>query len=557
MRDPFATFSPSVFGFGSVPGTPEEARAHLQKRLRVFLGLIGLLWLLLLIGQVVVAMSTGYGVDRFLNATALWTWVGAVVFLVGLWALLRSPRSLRVLDVVEVTCIKAQAVILALLLYLGDAQLRPELAVMLGSTYILSLRAALVPSTPLRTALLGVVLCWLQPIAAHLLHMREHVEGLPSAISIAAFLVLWIFLAVISSTFISRVIYGLERRVREASSLGQYTLEAPIGEGGMGSVFLARHSLLRRPTAVKLLPPERAGQDAIKRFEREVQLTSQLTHPNVVAIYDYGRTPDGVFYYAMEYLEGVDLQELVDASGPLPAARVKHILRQIADALADAHAVGLIHRDVKPANILLLSRGRQHDFVKVLDFGLVKETRPAEKGAVSLSSVTALLGTPLYVSPESISDPTKIDARSDLYSLGCVGYFLLTGAPFVKGRSLVEVCAAHLYEKPEPPSKRAHNVPPALEALILQLLEKDPKRRPVDASAVVDALDAMTDIPAWTASDAEAAWVALAEGENPPPSMRSPKPKPKSSAGEKRPPALAPADDTPIPKSLPVDLGGR
>ena len=554
MRDPFATFSPSFFGFGSVPGTPEEARAHLQRRLRIFVGLIGVLWLLLLVGQVVLARFTGYGVERFISAAALWLWLGTIALLFASWAFLRQPRSMRWLDVVEATCLKTQAITLAVLLYLGDPQLRPELAVMLGTTYLLSIRAALLPSTAARTALLGTIVCSLQPIAAYLLHARSPVPGLPSPGSIAGFLVLWIVLAIFSSTFISRVIYGLERRVREASSLGQYTLEAPIGEGGMGSVFLARHSLLRRPTAVKLLPPERAGQDAIKRFEREVQLTSQLTHPNVVAIYDYGRTPDGVFYYAMEYLEGVDLQQLVDASGPMPPGRVKHVLRQIADALAEAHAVGLIHRDVKPANILLLSRGRQHDFVKVLDFGLVKETRPAEKGAVSLSSVTALLGTPLYVSPESISDPAKIDARSDLYSLGCVGYFLLTGKPFVKGRSLVEVCAAHLYEKPEPPSKRVPGVPPGLEALLLHLLEKDPMKRPADASIVVDRLDAMTDIPAWTPAESDAAWASLADGESAPRSMRAPKP---TGSTEKRPAGPASPDDTPIPKSIPVDLGGR
>jgi eukaryotic-like serine/threonine-protein kinase len=541
MKDPFRTLSPSIFGFGSVPGTPEEGRAYLQKRLSAFLMLIGGLWLFLLLGQMTVMASVGMNLDPFVRLP-LWVWGGTVVVLWGCWTALRKPRTVLVLDVVEASAIKMQAVALAVLLYSADPRLRPDLAVMLGVTYILVIRAALVPSTALRTALLGVAICWLQPVAAYFLIKNNPVEGLPSAGGVAGITVVWSILAVLSSTTITRIIYGLERRVREATRLGQYTLEAPIGEGGMGSVFLARHSLLRRPTAVKLLPPDKAGQDAIRRFEREVQLTSQLTHPNVVAIYDYGRTPDGVFYYAMEYLEGVDLQVLVESSGRMPPARVKHVLRQIADALADAHAVGLIHRDVKPANILLLSRGRQHDFVKVLDFGLVKESSPKTQGAASLSSVTALLGTPLYVSPESISSPSKIDGRSDLYSLGCVAYFLLTGTTFVKGRSLVEVCAAHLYEKPDPPSKRVPGIPAALEALVLQMLEKDPSKRPASAADVVDALDAMTDIPAWTSQDAEAKWAGLAEGDAPPPSLRI------------RDKAL---EDTAAPTSLPIDLDHR
>ena len=547
MRDPFQTLSPTIFGFGTVPGTPEEARSYLQRRLRAYLGLLGLLWVLLLAANMTVMVSTGYHLGPFMRLP-LWVWLGTSFVLAACWLVLRAPRTLRLIDAVDASAVKLQAVALAVLMLDADARLRPDLVIMLGVTYILVLRAALVPSTAMRTAALGVAACGLQPLAAYFLYAKEPVDGLPGAVSIAFLVVVWSVLAIFASTTITRIIYGLERRVREASNLGQYTLEAPIGEGGMGSVFLARHALLRRPTAVKLLPADRAGQDAIKRFEREVQLTSQLTHPNVVAIYDYGRTPDGVFYYAMEYLEGIDLQELVDASGPMPPARVKHIVRQIADALAEAHAVGLIHRDIKPANIILLSRGRQHDFVKVLDFGLVKESSPAQQGGVSLSSVTALLGTPLYVSPESISNPSKIDGRSDLYSLGCVAYFLLAGKPFVKGRSLVQVCAAHLYEKPESLVKMGLGTPPELETLVMKLLEKDPKNRPADASHVVELLDAMTMVPGWTPAEAEGAWERLAEDEAGPVSRRKPR--------EKSPDQKA-LEDTAAPTSMPIDLGGR
>jgi serine/threonine-protein kinase len=325
-------------------------------------------------------------------------------------------------------------------------------------------------------------------------------SGLASTVYVSA----WSALAVAVATLTSRVIYGLSQRVRLATELGQYTLEEKIGEGGMGVVYRARHALLRRPTALKLLPRELAGERSIQRFEREVQLTSALTHPNTIAIYDYGRSPDGLFYYVMEYLDGITLEELVTHDGPQPCARVVHLLKQVCGALQEAHEVRLIHRDVKPANIVLCVRGGLADYVKVLDFGLVKH---AVQSAPELSTARAVVGTPKYLAPEALTNPDGVEARADLYAVGGVGYELLTGAAVFDGATVVEVCAKILHELPVSPSeRRGAPIPPALEALILSCLAKDPNARPSSAAEIVVALEALVDVEPWSALDAKRWW---------------------------------------------------
>ena len=315
---------------------------------------------------------------------------------------------------------------------------------------------------------------------------------------------LWCLGGVVISTLASQVIFGLRRQVREATQLGQYTLLEKIGAGGMGEVYRASHAMLRRPTAVKLLRPGRTSAEHLRRFEREVQLTSRLTHPNTVAVFDYGRTVDGVFYYAMEYLDGVNLEDLVRSEGAQPPGRVRHILRQVAGSLAEAHGVGLIHRDIKPGNVILVpERGGARDVAKVVDFGLVRDLEQEAEA----DDDHALAGTPLYLAPEAVTAPDTVDARSDLYSFGCVGYFLLSGRPVFAGETVVEVVGSHLHARPVPPAERLGGpVPESLSALILSCLEKDPARRPASAVTCIAMLDACEDVPAWTDEQAAAWW---------------------------------------------------
>lgn len=305
----------------------------------------------------------------------------------------------------------------------------------------------------------------------------------------------------------SSTITRLRRQMRAALKLGQYTLVERIGGGGMGVVYRARHAMLRRPTAIKLLPPGTAGEERLARFEREVQMTSRLRHPNTIAIYDYGRTDTGVLYYVMEYIDGVSFAELVEKFGALPAARVIHLLQQACGSLAEAHKAGLIHRDVKPANLMLCVQGGIYDFVKVLDFGLVKEL---ETGESDLSRPGMVMGTPLYMSPEAIRSPESVDASSDIYALGAVAYTLITGSPVFPGDNVIDVCRGHLYEEATPPSQRSElEIPDELEALILRCLEKDPDRRPVSAAALLEALEGIeAALPvAWTQEEARRWWL--------------------------------------------------
>jgi hypothetical protein len=301
-----------------------------------------------------------------------------------------------------------------------------------------------------------------------------------------------------------------QRRLSEAElklkQLGQYSLEEKIGEGGMGVVYRARHALLRRDTAVKLLLPDRADAAAIARFEREVRQTCQLTHPNTIQIYDYGHTPDGIFYYAMEFLRGVNLHDLVARFGPQPEGRVVHILAQVCDSLAEAHALGLIHRDIKPGNIFLCRRRGAGDCVKVLDFGLVRDYRAGETEEANHNGERLVEGTPWFTPPEAIQGSAPTDPRSDIYSVGGLGYFLLTGNYIFDAETISEIHEKQLTLAPIPPSQRTTRpISGEMEQLLLRCLEKDMNLRPQSANELRARLLATPSAADWT-PEAQAAW---------------------------------------------------
>jgi serine/threonine-protein kinase len=419
----------------------------------------------------------------------------------------KGRRPTIALHLIESAGTVLGAAVLASIVHLipEDVPAPVEVGLILTTVLALVSRAAVVPSGHLRTLVVGLL-----ATLALTVRLWERGAGIdPQEDPVAHYFWIpaaaWGVIFTIVTMVVSRVIYGLQQRVREAMQLGNYTLEDKLGEGGMGVVYRARHAMLRRPTAVKLLLPEKAGEVAVARFEREVQLTARLTHPNTVTVFDYGRTPEGVFYYAMELLEGASLEDIVAVDGAQPPGRVIQILHRVAGALSEAHVMGLIHRDIKPANIFLCAQGGEIDVPKVLDFGLVKEVSGG--GGVGLTLANILTGTPLYMSPESIRGLDNMDGRSDLYALGAVGYYLLTAAHVFEGNTLVEICGHHLHTVPDPPSRRLGGpVPADLEALLLQCLEKEPARRPESAAAVRERLRRCAAYGEWNAQRARSWW---------------------------------------------------
>jgi hypothetical protein len=310
----------------------------------------------------------------------------------------------------------------------------------------------------------------------------------------------------LASVITSRTLYSLRKSVHHAKRLGNYLIKSELGQGGMGKVYLAEHALIVRPTAVKVLEAaDTESLNALQRFEQEVQLSASLTHPNTISIFDYGRSGNNVFFYAMEYLDGLDLEQLVLRFGPLSPARVTYILQQACGSLAEAHARGIIHRDIKPSNLFLTQRGGVCDFVKVLDFGLAKQVKTG--GDVSLTKSGTLFGTPRYIAPEAIYGQERNDARSDLYNLGGVAYWLLTGQPPFNSDSSVKLLVDHVKTVPQRPSELVEtDIPVDLENIVMKCLEKEPSARFQSAQELRAALNSLSFKQPWDDEAARQWW---------------------------------------------------
>jgi hypothetical protein len=450
--------------------------------------------------------------------------VAGVAF-TALWLLLRgAPRSSRFVRAVELSTLFVGTAAFSTLAIIMDLTASPDMIVRSAFTYMLLVYAVYVPSTARHTLLIAALMTvpllgsifvafrsWdpalHDPPAAIWPKGQVGDMALPATLVSAA---LWAIVVAMATGF-SQTIYALRKAVREGRRLGQYTLEEKLGEGGMGVVYRASHAMLRRPTAIKLLHPEQAGKESLTRFEREVRRTAMLTHPNTVTVFDYGRTAEGVFYYAMELLEGASLEEIVEVDGPQPEERVIHLLEQAAGSLAEAHDAGLIHRDIKPGNILVVDRGGISDLVKVVDFGLVKDAGlKTQQGAIpepALTMAGTINGTPLYMAPETLTAPDAVDGRADIYALGAVGYWLLTGTHVFDGNTVFEVFGHHLHTLADPPSTRLNApVTPDLETVLLACLAKRPEDRPASAQVLRERLRACVAAGRWTNARAAQWW---------------------------------------------------
>ncbi len=378
-------------------------------------------------------------------------------------------------------------------------------------TPVIILFPLIVPYPPRRMLIVSLIVACTEPISVLIMWFTLSIPRDPQHFEVA----IQPLLAAGLAYFASRIIYGLNVEVTRARRLGSYLLEERLGRGGMGEVWKASHSMLARPAAVKLIHPEALAQNTanaqtiLSRFEQEAQATASLRSPHTVELYDFGRTEDGAFYYVMELLEGLDVASLVEDYGPQEPGRVIHILDQVCQSLQESHNIGLIHRDIKPANLFVCRYGNDDDFVKVLDFGLVKEVRPREANAHQLTQQEVVMGTPGFMPPELALGDGNIDGRADLYALGCVAYWLLTGKMLFTADSPMQVLMKHVNETPEAPSQKTElTIPSELDALVMKCLEKDPANRPSSAEELSSELHKIPLERPWEKDDARRWWEA-------------------------------------------------
>jgi serine/threonine-protein kinase len=371
---------------------------------------------------------------------------------------------------------------------------------------------AIVPNTPKKTLVTSLLAASMEPLALGLSYLRG------VQVHLSTFYLLWDFLPNYISAFLVvipvKIIHNLGQQVKRARELGSYRLEEPLGKGGMGEVFRATHQMLARPAAVKLIRSEIIGSSSpsaarviVERFRREAEAAASLRSPHTINLYDFGVSHDGTFFLVMEMLDGLDLETLVERFGPLPPERAAYLLRQVCESLEEAHARGLIHRDIKPSNIFTCRMGLAVDFVKVLDFGLVKAMGEQGREATLLTAPDSTTGTPAYIAPEMVRGDGAVDHRVDIYTLGCVAYWLLTGRLVFEAPNAIQVMYQHANAAPVPPSQRSElEIPPELDSVVLACLAKLPEDRPQTAGELSRRLAAAVNGNGWTEEQAHRWW---------------------------------------------------
>jgi tRNA A-37 threonylcarbamoyl transferase component Bud32 len=493
---------------------PDDVLAEQVQRLTVYALVAGGLWTLGLvmdavifpwaIGMPVHATSVAINALGVLAAAGTYVWVkfsGSTLHAksdAGLWLMVLNAADLALLE---------------------TWAMDPTMAVMghiSWTAIVILLSAMIVPSTPRKMFVASLVAASLAPFGVWLAYLR----GVDTPSALNTFLMyLPTYACAVAAVVPARMFQRMGRRLREARDLGSYELVERLGEGGMGEVWRARHRLLARPAAIKLVRPAMLGAEdasatrlALRRFESEAQATAALTSPHTIRLFDFGATEDGRFYYVMELLDGRDMASLVQQAGPLPVPRVLYLLKQVCHSLAEAHARGLVHRDIKPANIFVCRMGLDDDVVKVLDFGLVQHvaTRDATQDLTqSVTSLGKVVGTPAFMAPESLAGDGSVDHRADLYAFGCVAYYLLTGEHVFEGRTPLQAMIDHVSTPPPAPSSRTrHPVPEWLDHLVLACLAKDPADRPRTATEIVQRIAMLEAGPKWTSAQAHDWWQA-------------------------------------------------
>jgi len=492
---------------------PADVLHQSCKRVATMSVVTGSLWAIALLMNIVVAPLLGHHHEMYMkmpwpNPGNLISVIGVVISAATFVFATRIQNNPRiVLNASHVSIILGAGLISLLMNWYPE----PRMGVSWLCLIIL-LYPSIVPTSPLKTLVLSLILATMDPITLYIAHLRG--QNLMTDAYTAMWYWLPNYIAVGLAVIPSAVITALGRQVNQARELGSYQLGELLGRGGMGEVYHARHRMLARPAAVKLIRPEvlvgttEASDVVIRRFRREAQAAAVLRSPHTISLYDFGVTDDGVFYYVMELLEGLDLESLVQRFGPVPAGRASFLLTHACDSLSEAHARGIIHRDIKPSNIFTCRLGLSVDFVKVLDFGLVKHRDDgAEDRTVVLTQPNVTTGTPAFMAPEMALGERTIDQRVDIYALGCVGYWLLTGRLLFEADTPVKMMLQHIQSPPSPPSRYSEQpIPPELDRIILQCLSKKPEDRPQDASHLASILKASCVSDPWTKGRAQQWW---------------------------------------------------